>query len=78
MKKSVKVGLISVAAIVAVISSLALITHVRESAADSNLRGIKENESALQALGENFQQGPSSNSTSHESPATEAGEAPGS
>ena len=77
MKKSVKIGLVS-AAIVAVVSSLALITHARESAADSNLKGVKENESAIQAFSENFQQNPgSANSTSRESPTTEAGEAPG-
>lgn len=83
MKKSVKIGLVSVAAIIAVVSSLALFTHARESAADSKLNGAKENESALQAFSENFQHNTSTNATgttnsgSLESQQSESTEAPG-
>jgi hypothetical protein len=78
VKKSVKIGLVSVAAIVAVVSSLALFTHARESAADSRLGNVKENESAMQAFSENFQQSGAANSAGKgESAASEAGEAPG-
>ena len=82
MKKSVKIGLLSVAGIIAVVSSLALFTHARESSEDSQqINGVHENESAVQALSENFNhQNSGSNSTqgpNSESQQSESSEAPG-
>jgi hypothetical protein len=86
VKKSPKIGLISVAAIVALVSSLALFTHARESAEDS-IKGGEEHESAIQAFSENFgqQNSDSTNSTSRTTSeetgesgeSGESGEAPG-
>lgn len=81
MKRSLKVGLISTIAIVAIVAALTLATHVRESVEDVGKKGgTPENETALQALGETLNNNGNKTSTqaeSGESATTESGEGPG-
>lgn len=81
MKKSLKVGLVSIISIVAIVAALALATHIRESSEDAGKKGAtSENETALQALSETLNKNGSQKSTqgeSGESATTEAGEGPG-
>jgi hypothetical protein len=73
MKRSSKVVLASIIGIVAVVSALAVATHLRESVEDVGKKA-PENESATQALTETLSGGESANNEKGENAASEANE----